>query len=377
MLINTVFYACVVLLLASAHVVKAVDCNACRYRCRLTDLSCPGKKALCQTTAATFTAYRKSVEAVCANEPGRMDDMDRVDAAKTLLISKGVLSPGDFDGVQIRWCSQLRDFADGMTLSAGKVLLHPRLKSEGTRVTATVLAHEMYHVGQYRAWGEDGFSCRYSVELASGNGFKKSNSVERPAYEFDAQADAKLISPQARPAATAPQQAGFYRQVDQAEVYMVYAPGQLYCWVQNPSQLTMLSKGAKTQVAARLSLPGQNTGYCGWPNGLFRVDGTPEVYYLSGSSPYSGFGLGDAACHVKDPAQLEAFRRAGAGNTAVVPPGSELQRGRTFAGPCADPGGGGAGASSGGGPAPARKCGHNCRKCGQEFPFGACKKCCW
>jgi len=186
--------ACALFLLTTAAQVAfaAVDCNACEYRCGWSDLSCAPKKTACRSAAAGFEKAMTATEAVCANAKGRMDDMDKIDAAKDALIAIGVFNRRDFDGVQVRWCAQLGDFAYGMVPSANKILLHPDAKSDGTKGLAALLAHEMHHIQQYRTWGSGGFRCRYSVQLASGKGFERANAVEAPAYNFEDEVKAKL-----------------------------------------------------------------------------------------------------------------------------------------------------------------------------------------
>eukprot|EP00892_Ulva_mutabilis_P004010 jgi/Ulvmu1/1981/UM012_0143.1 len=49
-----------------------------------------------------------------------------------------------------------------MAVASNKILLNTYVRSWSTPYVAELLAHEMCHVRQYRAWGKPGFLCRYS-----------------------------------------------------------------------------------------------------------------------------------------------------------------------------------------------------------------------
>eukprot|EP00892_Ulva_mutabilis_P005844 jgi/Ulvmu1/3631/UM017_0043.1 len=77
-----------------------------------------------------------------------------------MLIDRGALCAG----VTISWCSQ-RFGTFGywsMSASSTQILLNARASSWNIFSIASLLAHEMCHVRQYRAWGKPGFLCRYS-----------------------------------------------------------------------------------------------------------------------------------------------------------------------------------------------------------------------
>mmetsp|Transcript_31424 Transcript_31424/g.63864 ORF Transcript_31424/g.63864 Transcript_31424/m.63864 type:complete len:386 (-) Transcript_31424:2967-4124(-) len=165
--------------------VAAVDCNACDDDCEWHRVDCHAKRALCKSTAGTFEVITDSIEAACANDPSRMEARGLISEAKDLLVSKNLFSRSEVDSVEYRFCSYLGDFAGGMAPSKGKVLLHTDYVSSSKSDLAHLLSHELTHTRQYHRWGTDGFNCRYAEALASGNGFGKSNRIEKEAYDFD------------------------------------------------------------------------------------------------------------------------------------------------------------------------------------------------
>jgi hypothetical protein len=123
---------------------------------------------------------------------------------------------------------------------------------------------------------------------------------------------------------------GFYRQQNRPEVYLKYRSA-FYCHVQNEEQMGAFGGFDKVQVSSSLNLAGKNTGDCGWPNGFFRRSNQPQVYRMYGGG-IPEFNIGDSFCHVANEAQMNAF--GGFGQVRVVPPSSDLGRGRAFSGDC-------------------------------------------
>lgn len=121
---------------------------------------------------------------------------------------------------------------------------------------------------------------------------------------------------------------GFYRQADRTEVMYQYT-SSLFCHVQNEAQMAAYGGFSKVQVVPRLQMAGQQTGGCGWPNRFYRRSNEPKVYRLSGP------GFGSDICHVVNEQQMAAF--GGFGKVTVVPPSSDLGRGRGAVTECKNP----------------------------------------
>ena len=171
--------------------VRGVDCNACGYSCRSWDFSCPGKKAVCKSYSAILDGYLSTVEANCANDPSRHQGRQRIAKAQQLLFDTGLASSEDFRGVQIRFCRQMQiripevrvDLgADGLVPDHNKILLHTSTMGWGLIDLAALLFHELHHIKQYRAWGGEGFRCRYWDALLSCRCDGRGNRVENDAY---------------------------------------------------------------------------------------------------------------------------------------------------------------------------------------------------
>lgn len=138
-----------------------------------------------QACKVPFESFTHSTIAYCANWSGRADDLDKVDSAKQILISLGLASASEFNGIDIRWCPLN---GSGMVPESNRMLLNPKLKSSEFALVST-LAHEMHHIRQFRQWGGDSFKCRYSTEMLRGNGQSRANAVERDAYEYEDQVE--------------------------------------------------------------------------------------------------------------------------------------------------------------------------------------------
>ena len=119
----------------------------------------------------------------CSNWDGRLDNQNLINTAIIRLQTIGVLSPGELNGVQVRWCPL--SGAVGITPDRGKIYLDPSLQSN-TYATASTLAHETTHVRQYRRMGTDIFKCEYSKQFTSCGGCQdRRNSLEREAYDYE------------------------------------------------------------------------------------------------------------------------------------------------------------------------------------------------
>ena len=164
----------------------AVNCNACRRRCKWYQVGCKAKKALCKLSTVPFATFTAGVRGVCAMDPSRMKARRLISDAKQILINRGLFSVSEFSGVKIRWCSALKvgGRSAGMAPSANLILLNTNRMRDCPEDLARLLAHEMIHIRQYRRWSTKGFQCRYSVQMVNGRGYGRRNKVEKEAYNY-------------------------------------------------------------------------------------------------------------------------------------------------------------------------------------------------
>lgn len=124
----------------------------------------------------------------------------------------------------------------------------------------------------------------------------------------------------------------FYRQSDQPEVYYQFR-SDMHCHVQNEGQMAAFGGFDQVTIVTEVSMAGQFTGGCGWPNGFYRAEDRPEVYRLTGDNGLPN--MGNDICHVVNEQQMAAF--GGFGIVQVVQAGSDIGRGRGTIMPCANP----------------------------------------
>lgn len=123
-----------------------------------------------------------------------------VGEAKALLLNAGVLAKSDFAGVNVSFCEVVAG-GGGVAPDRDLVFLHTEWRKKARESQAkmiefaSLLAHEMTHVKQYRDWGTDKFKCDYARQMAEcGLCQDERNSIERSAYEFQRSAQLKLAS---------------------------------------------------------------------------------------------------------------------------------------------------------------------------------------
>ncbi|WP_156952200.1 hypothetical protein [Bradyrhizobium sp. WSM1743] len=184
--------------------------DVCEPQCKAT---CEASKAICKPTgvelphlpsvvtelekkcAAGFTAIVGTVIAAYTGQqaPSPAGTARRFDRAKKALIDIGLYRADEFNGVEFKFC-RLTGNSSGFAYDRDKVCISDHL-SDGTHdlELASVLAHEMFHIRQYRARGTDNFKCEYSKQL-SRNSFKQDRGmdIERDAYEFEDRSDILL-----------------------------------------------------------------------------------------------------------------------------------------------------------------------------------------
>lgn len=132
--------------------------------------------------AAAFELINKYV--IASQQPGYAAGSEQLlHRAKNVLIGAGVIPENEFDGVSIRW-GKIKKL--GQTPDRNLVFITDQWAGSGdvTNV-ATVLAHEMIHVRQYRRLGTDQFKCKFSREyVRTGGDMETKNELEREAYAF-------------------------------------------------------------------------------------------------------------------------------------------------------------------------------------------------
>lgn len=114
-------------------------------------------------------------------------DAPIIEAAKQLLIDNRLIEASAFVNVSIAFCDFVH--GDGVAPDRDTVFLHPAHRKSGRYPQqliplASLLAHEMMHVHQYRLWGTDKFKCDYARQMAEcGLCQDRRNSIERTAFE--------------------------------------------------------------------------------------------------------------------------------------------------------------------------------------------------
>lgn len=88
---------------------------------------------------------------------------------------------------------------------------------------------------------------------------------------------------------------GFYRQANQTAVMYQYGR-DLYCHVQNETQMAAFGGFSKVTQVPRLAMTGRQTGDCGWPNGFYRRSNETAVYRLYGPGGLAQCGPGYLPC---------------------------------------------------------------------------------
>ena len=139
----------------------------------------PDPRALC---GEPMRQAMLGVAAACSNWSGRLEDQNILLNAKNALVSRGFLAESDFSGIEMRWCPSFN--GEGIAPDAGRVYLHTSLKQvHPISLTATV-AHELYHIQQYRRLGGDEFRCQYLAQMTACACQDHRHPLERDAYAF-------------------------------------------------------------------------------------------------------------------------------------------------------------------------------------------------
>lgn len=156
------------------------------------------RRSFTMACAGPFQALTNAVIARCSNRDGRLDDQHLIRQASDLLVRSGFFRAEEFNGVQIRWCPL--HGAHGMAPDRGRIYLDSGMKHAHPIEIASLLAHEMTHVRQYRRLGTDRFKCEYSRQLVECVGCQdRRHALEREAYAFEDQVYQRLAASVVQP----------------------------------------------------------------------------------------------------------------------------------------------------------------------------------
>jgi hypothetical protein len=176
-------------------------CEASKAGCRATNgnVSIPIPPSVVnELEKACALGFDTAVKTVIAAYTGQtaftpVGNAKRFNEAKQILIATGLVAANEFDGVDIKFC-RLTGNSKGFTYDRDRICITDHF-SDGThlRELASTLAHEMFHVRQYRGRGTDNFKCEYSKQMGR-NGLRQDRGMdmERDAYEFEDRADVVL-----------------------------------------------------------------------------------------------------------------------------------------------------------------------------------------
>lgn len=143
----------------------------------------------------TFETVIGSVRTTCSgfNAQGSYP-ANLIPDARQRLIEAGVLPAQAFDGVSINWCpGSFR--GRGIAPADGEIILNTAIASDPLDDVAATLAHEMFHIRQYREIGSANFKCNYAQQyIACGGCQDERLPIERDAYQFEAFAYRQLAA---------------------------------------------------------------------------------------------------------------------------------------------------------------------------------------
>lgn len=174
---------------ATGFVSDFTNCQDCVNSCNVViPFACQARRSACRSFQSPFALYVDGVNAVCSNDPIRNDNGDQIVAAIQMLQQFNLKQASDFAGVEFKWCQAVGLGADAMVPNPNKILISPENMNICTADLAALIAHEMCHISQYRAWGTDRFRCEYTKAMidltCEGRPTGPSNAVERPCYNI-------------------------------------------------------------------------------------------------------------------------------------------------------------------------------------------------
>jgi hypothetical protein len=135
------------------------------------------------TCGQIFNDLNDLVITKCQVWDARQEDQMLIEGAKNLLVDADVVRREEFDGLTIRWCAIA---AYGIAPNNGRIYLSLKAKTDHPVNRASLLAHEMTHIRQYRRMGAVQFSCQYSQQyIAAGGRQDESLPLEAEAYNHE------------------------------------------------------------------------------------------------------------------------------------------------------------------------------------------------
>jgi hypothetical protein len=172
------------------------------------DFDCQIRRLGCETYQMAFEGFTDTVQSLCMGEtnPNRKAYQDRLEESVDLLTAAmAAANPAtvaglqemraiDIDEVKIRFCWALDATGTaGMAPSPNLILLGFKTMKDYCPVDlAQLLAHELFHIHQYRDFGGEGnFNCRYTHEICDGNRwtYETGNQIEVEATNFEMSLD--------------------------------------------------------------------------------------------------------------------------------------------------------------------------------------------
>lgn len=173
----------------------AIDCDGCVRGCPWYDGICNAQKVACQSTTGPFRAFTSVAELLCRLFPLTVEDIALVDEAKEILATAKFFMREELDAVDYYFCPLLDiTNAGGFAPSERTAIFNVDFRALSRLSLASLMAHEVKHVRQYRRMGFTGFACKYTAELLAGNGFGPRNEVEAEAYAFQDTVDACIFN---------------------------------------------------------------------------------------------------------------------------------------------------------------------------------------
>lgn len=204
---------------ASLNLSFAVECStncndACRVPIPFGSVVSPGCKVACDaakkariclplppsppnpanaaddTKVTVFNGITAAAQQMCSgrgftSQYGAVADRNVVERAIQILYKTGRVTRGEFDGVQIRLCSGLKN--PGVTPTPAEILLDGSLLND-VAILAATLGHELQHVRQWRRLGERRFRVDYATYFLDCGGCQnRGHAYEREAMDFQDQ----------------------------------------------------------------------------------------------------------------------------------------------------------------------------------------------
>ncbi len=135
--------------------------------------------------ALVFNAVMDPMTARCSNWENRLEDQYLIADAIALLVSAGFNNFNYYNSVAIRWCP-LTPGTKGIAPHRGRLYLDSSQKNGRISVLASLIAHEMKHIDQYRRLGSERFKCKYAQEFIR-CGFCQTDNhpLENEAYAYE------------------------------------------------------------------------------------------------------------------------------------------------------------------------------------------------